>query len=150
MNSVLLFYLIRFACELWRRRTLFLSTECFINSSSVVLTVVVCSFNTAVALRTNQFTQVRCPSLEYCNARVLPGALQICNKRAFGTYTASPQFSSRDYGQVQSTLLALHLPLSVCSSLLPHCMHACVKCVSISMSVRFTLFYLLLLLCEEE
>lgn len=146
---MLLFYLIRFTCELWHRRTL-LSTECFISSSRVGLTVLVRSFNTAVALRTNQFTQVRCPSLEYCNARVLPGALQTCNKWAFGTYAAAPQFPSRDYGQVQSTLLALHLPLSVRSFLLPHCMHKRVKCMSISVSVWFTLLVLLLLHCKEE
>lgn len=79
--------------------------------------VVVCSFNTSVALRTIQLTQVRCPSLEYCNARVLLGALPPCYKWASGTHTASSRFSSRDYGQVQSTCLALHLPSSVRSSL---------------------------------
>lgn len=97
--------------------------------------VVLCSFNTAAALRTNQLTRVRCPSLEYCNARVLPGALQTWYKWASGTCTASPRFSSRDYGQVQPALSALHLRRCVRSSLPPRCMHACVDCVSISVSV---------------
>lgn len=95
------------------------------------------SFNTAVALTTSQFIQVRCPSSAYWKGELLPGALQTCNKWAVGTCAASPQFWSRDYGQVQSTV-SHFVFLCMCSASMLHpCMHWMqeYKCVCVLCSV---------------
>lgn len=94
--------------------------------------VVMCSFNTAVALGTNQLIQVRCPSLEYCNAWVLPGALQICYKWASGTHISSiliQRLRSSTVNPLSTSSSPVHAQLSAST------LHACMcemreyKCV---------------------